>query len=136
LQAVSRLVGLDATGVLAEMAPSTPSSFVHGAPANARWLFDPALVDAAAQIAWLWSCQFRDAVALPNRFGRIRRFANAGPARRMLFAVEPGTAEHEVRADVLVVDDADRPVFVIEKLESTASVALNRFRGWTGEIRV
>ncbi len=136
LQAVSRLVGLDETGVLADMAPSTPSSFVHGASANARWLFDPALVDAAAQIAWLWSCRFRDAVALPNRFGRIRRFADAGPARRMLFAVEPGTAEHEVRADVLVVDDAARPVFVIENLESTASVALNRFRGWTGEIRV
>ena len=54
----------------------------------------------------------------------------------MLFAVVPGTAEHEVRADVLVLDEAGRPVFAIDSLESTASMALNRFRGWTGEIRV
>jgi hypothetical protein len=37
---------------------------------------------------------------------------------------------------VLVVDEANRPVFAIEGLESTANAALNRFRGWAGEIRV
>jgi NAD(P)-dependent dehydrogenase (short-subunit alcohol dehydrogenase family)/acyl carrier protein len=135
-QAMTRLIGLDETGAIAEVLPSRPSHFNRGACASSEWLFDPALLDAAAQLAWVWSCQQRGIAALPNGFGRVCRFANAGPARRMLFAVEPGVPDHQVRADVIVVDEAGRPVISIETLESTANAGLNRFRGWVGEIRV
>ncbi len=135
-QAMTRLVGLDETGAVAEVLPSGPSNFNRDAGPRAEWLFDPALIDAAAQLAWVWSCQQRGMAALPNSIARISRFAGAGPARRMLFVVEPGMNEHEVRADVLVVDAAGHPVFAIEALESTANAGLNRFRGWAGEIRV
>ena len=136
LQAMTRLVGLDETGAVAEMLPSDPSNVQPvGARPAPSWLFDPALLDAAAQLAWVWSCQVRGTAALPNNFGRVSRFAGAGPARRMLFAVEPGLPEHQVRADVLIVDDAGRPILAIEALESTANADLNRFRGWAGEIR-
>jgi hypothetical protein len=54
----------------------------------------------------------------------------------MLFEVAADCPEHEVRADVLVLDEFDRLVFAIDGLESTANVSLDRFRGWAGEIRV
>jgi hypothetical protein len=135
-QAVTRLVGLDDSGIVADIRPSTPADFMASAPSGARWLFDPALVDAAAQLAWVWSCARRDAAALPNRFGRVRRFAGAGAPGRMLFALQAGLPGHQVSADVAVIDAEGRPVFVIEELESTANAALNRLRGYAGDIRV
>src|SRR6185503_13639337 len=97
LQAMTRLVGLDETGAVAEVLPSDPSNFNRLAAPGSEWLFDPALLDAAAQLAWVWSCQMRGMAALPNSFGRVSRFAGAGPARRMLFAVDTGLSEHQVR---------------------------------------
>ncbi len=135
-QAVVSLTGLDERGAVAQVVPSDPAEFRTGVAPGSQWLFDPALIDAAAQLAWVWSCQQRGAAALPNRFGCIRRFANAGRAHRMLFEVARDCPEHQVRADVLVLDDRDRLVFTIEGLESTANASLNRFRGWAGEIRV
>jgi hypothetical protein len=136
LQTITRLVGLDETGAVAEILESDPTSFIRDARPDPGWLFDPALLDTAGQLAWLWSYQRRGAAALPNRFGRVTRFAGCGPARRIMFAVEQGLPEHEVRADVLAVDDAGRMVLAIEGLESTANPALNRFCGWAGEIKV
>ncbi|MCS0494083.1 SDR family NAD(P)-dependent oxidoreductase [Ancylobacter sp. MQZ15Z-1] len=135
-QAATKLVGLDDSGIVADIRPGPVGDFVAGAQPGAAWLFDPALVDVAAQLAWVWSCVQRDAAALPNRFGRVRRFAGAGAPARMLFAVQPGLGEHQVAADVAVLDAAGAPVFVIEELESTANAALNRLRGYVGEIRV
>jgi acyl transferase domain-containing protein/NAD(P)-dependent dehydrogenase (short-subunit alcohol dehydrogenase family) len=135
-QAVTRLVGLDESGIVADVAATRPAQFGRDGGTGAEWLFDPALIDAAAQLAWVWSCRLRGAPALPNSIGRIARFAGGGPAARLLLVVEQGGPPHQVRADVLVVDAAGRPVLVIETLESTADAALNRFRGWAGEIRV
>jgi Polyketide synthase dehydratase len=135
LQSIVSLTGVDERGAVAQVRPGNPAEFRAGAAPGAQWLFDPALIDTALQLGWIWSCQQRDTGALPSRFGCIRRFANAGRAHRMLFEVAPDCFEHEVRADVLVLDEAGRMVFTIEGLESTANASLNRFRGWAGEIR-
>ncbi|WP_029349950.1 type I polyketide synthase [Bosea sp. 117] len=135
-QAMTVLAGLDGSGILADIRGSAPADFVAGAAPGAQWLFDPALVDTAAQLAWVWSCVARDAAALPNRFGRVRRFSGAGAPRRMLFALQPDLPEHQVAADVAVLDADGLPLFVIEELESTANAALNRLRGYAGEIRL
>jgi NAD(P)-dependent dehydrogenase (short-subunit alcohol dehydrogenase family) len=137
LQVVHHLAGLDATGIVADIVGSDPSALIRDAGAQDRWLFDPALLDAAAQLVWVWSCLQADAVALPNRFGPVRRFAGAGPARKLVLRIEPAARPTpQVRAEVLVLDEAGRLVFAIDELESTASTALNRLRGWSGEIRV
>ncbi len=136
-QAVHRLVGLDATGIVANVEGSAPFAFLRSAGPQDRWLFDPALLDAAAQLAWVWSSVHADAVALPNRFGPVRRFAGAGPARKLILRIEPATQPTpQVRAEVLVLDEAGRLVFAVDEMESTASPALNRLRGYSGEIRV
>ncbi len=136
-QAVHRLAGLDATGIVAEVTGSAPYTMIRDAGLQDRWLFDPALVDAAAQLAWVWSSLHSDAVALPNRLGPVRRFAGAGPAAKLVLRIEPDSRPTpQVRAEVLVLDAAGRLVFAIDELESTASPGLNRLRGYNGEIRV
>jgi NAD(P)-dependent dehydrogenase (short-subunit alcohol dehydrogenase family) len=137
LQAVHRLVGLDATGIVADVVGSAPRALVCDASPQDRWLFDPVLLDAAAQLAWVWSSVHADAVALPNRFGPVRRYGGAGPARKLYLRIEPDSRMTPlVRAQVLVLDEAGRLVLGVDELESTASAALNRLRGWSGEIRV
>jgi acyl transferase domain-containing protein/NADP-dependent 3-hydroxy acid dehydrogenase YdfG len=138
LQAVQCLVGMDATGIVADVASNPPSALLRNARPQDRWLFDPTLVDAAAQLAWLWSSVHSNAVALPNRFGPVRRYAGAScSARKLILRIEPETTQSpRVRAEVVVLDEADRLVLGIDGLESTASPSLNRIRGWHGEIRV
>lgn len=128
---------MDATGIVADVVGSAPRALLYDAGAQDRWLFDPTLIDAAAQLAWLWSSVHSNAVALPNCFGPVRRYAGAGQARKLILRIEPDTnSSSQVRANVLVLDEAGRLVFGIDELESTASPTLNRIRGWTGEIRV
>ena len=137
LQAIQCLIGMDATGIVADVVGSAPRALLYDAGAQDRWLFDPTLIDAAAQLAWLWSSVHSNAVALPNCFGPVRRYAGAGQARKLILRIEPDTnSSSQVRANVLVLDEAGRLVFGIDELESTASPTLNRIRGWTGEIRV
>ena len=81
LQAVQCLVGMDATGIVADVAGNPPRALLRDARPQDRWLFDPTLVDAAAQLAWLWSSVHSNAVALPNRFGPVRRYAGASVRR-------------------------------------------------------
>ena len=138
LQAIQCLVGMDATGIVADVASNPPSALLRNARPQDRWLFDPTLVDAAAQLAWLWSSVHSNAVALPNRFGPVRRYAGAScSARKLILRIEPETTQSpRVRAEVVVLDEAGRLVLGIDGLESTASPSLNRIRGWHGEIRV
>jgi hypothetical protein len=136
LQTMTHLVGLDQTGSVAEILASEPASLVRTARPGSTWLFDPALIDTAGQLAWLWSYVRRGAGALPNRIGRVTRFAGGGPARRIVCAAEQGLPEHEVCVHAVMFDDSGRMVLAVEALEGTANPALNRFCGWAGEIKV
>ncbi len=128
-QTVKALSGLDARGVLAEIRPSRSGSF----GADAGWLFDPGLLDAAAQLAWVWSALERGAPALPNAMARLIRLHQGDP-RYMVLRLQGGVAAPQVLADVAIADEDGTPLLLIEGLESTSDVGLARFCGWTGEI--
>jgi len=137
-QTVTRLVGLDAHGALAEMRGGDVAAW-RPSVANANtWLFDPGLVDGAAQMALVWAYVTASESALPSRFGRVRRFGSESFGRgRMHFLVYPERPEHQVKADVAFVDEQGRLRLLIEQLECTSSPALNRLGGtWKGEICV
>ena len=127
-QAIKRLVGLDGRGVVAEVRPSLTTSFGGGG-----WLFDPGVVDAAAQLAWIWSRQWRGQPALPNAIRRLSRLGSGAP-HHMVLRLRPDIAAPQVLADVAVGDAEGRPVLLIEGLEATSDAGLARFCGWSGEI--
>jgi hypothetical protein len=108
-----------------------PSQWLQGRAADTTgWLFDPALVDAAAQMAWLWARSFRDESALPARFGRVVRYRERFPERlHMAYERVPNDDPALIHANVVFFDDAGDPVLLIEDLHSIASAALNRLGG-------
>lgn len=127
-QLVKVLEGLDAGGARAEVRESRTGDFGGGG-----WHFDPGLLDAAAQLAWVWSLQVRGHPALPNAIGRAT-LLGTGAARQMVMRLHPGLGPAEVRADVAIADAQGKPLLLIEALEATSDAGLARFCGWKGEI--
>lgn len=130
-QVIDDITGLSQAGSGAKVHSTHPSLWLKGtASDSAPWLFDPALLDAAAQMAWLWARAFRGESALPVKFGRVVRYREQFPARlhmeyEHVYTDDPAI----VRANVLFSDEAGEPVMLIEELESIASAALNRLSG-------
>ena len=99
-------------------------------PESRAFRLSPGLLDAAAQMAWLWARTFRDESALPTRFGRVLRFRDRCPPRmHMEYTRIEVTDPTLIRANVVFYDDAGEAVLSIEELDSVASAALNRLGG-------
>ena len=127
---IEKIEGLSRNGAGARVRASHPQQWLHGCAADATWVFDPALLDAAAQMAWLWSRAFRDEAALPARFGRVLRYRARCPERMHMEYERIETADPSlIRANVTFFDEQGEPVMAIEELDSIASAALNRFGG-------
>ena len=137
LQTVTRLRGIGPEGILAEVRQTPVTDWY---PDNGgQWLFDPGVIDAAAQLILVWSRLHWDKSALPNGIDRITRYGE-GPLGncRMQMQLHPIADTGVVRADVGCIEmETDRLRLWIEGLECTASQALNRLGGgWSGEITV
>ncbi|MBI3156615.1 MAG: SDR family NAD(P)-dependent oxidoreductase [Burkholderiales bacterium] len=130
LQVIDAIDGLSAAGAAARVSATEPSRWLANEPDGSSWVFDPALLDAAAQMAWLWARSQRDESALPARFGRVVRYRERLPRRlhleyQRLDADDPAL----VRGHVTFFDEAGEPVLAVEELDSIASAALNRLGG-------
>jgi len=130
-QVIEAIDGLSERGAAARVRSTRPIDWLTGSGADQQeWIFDPALVDAAAQMALLWARTVHGHSCLPARFGRIARLRDTLPARlRMAFDNVPSADRHLVGANVYFVDDADRVVMLIEGMECVGSAALNRLGG-------
>jgi acyl transferase domain-containing protein len=131
-QVIEQIHGLSIAGAGASVRPSMPTQWlaVDSTADHPGWVFDPALLDAAAQMAWLWSRAYRDESALPTRFGRVVRYRATMPSRMHMeyerVEVDDPTL---IRGNVTFFDEAGEPVLAIEELDSVASAALNRLGG-------
>ena len=123
LQVIETIHGLSAAGSGAAVRGTEPAEWLsRGTSGDSRWVFDPALLDAAGQMITLWARAYRDQTALPVRYGRIVRYRDQFPARmHMEFtrteSPEPGT----IRGNVVFFDDQGEPVLAIEDLDGTAN---------------
>jgi len=130
-QVIEGIKGLSSGGASATVRPTRPAQWLRQVPAeHDQWVFDPALVDAAAQMAILWARAFRDETSLPTRFGRVVRYRETLPERmQMAFEHHPAPDPNIVRANVYYLDAAGEVVMLIEDMECIASAALNRLGG-------
>jgi NAD(P)-dependent dehydrogenase (short-subunit alcohol dehydrogenase family) len=128
---IEKIEGLSRNGAGARVRASHPHQWLAAGHASApEWVFDPALLDAAAQMAWLWSRAFRDEAALPASFGRVVRYRAQLPEHMHMEYGRIETADPNlIRANVTFFDEQGEPVMAIEELDSIASAALNRFGG-------
>ncbi|MCJ0826322.1 SDR family NAD(P)-dependent oxidoreductase [Luteimonas sp. 50] len=134
-QVIEDIDGLSPAGAGARVRSTQPAQWLDDAAADApAWIFDPGLLDAAAQMAWLWSRAYRDESALPTRFGRVVRYRDRFPARlHMQYTRIPTDDPTLIRGNVLFLDEHGEAVMAIEELDSVASAALNRFGGTARE---
>ncbi|MCK7501607.1 MAG: SDR family NAD(P)-dependent oxidoreductase [Comamonadaceae bacterium] len=131
LQVIEAIAGLSEAGATARVRSTTPADWLAaGSAGDEGWVFDPALLDAAAQMAWLWARAYRDESALPARFGRVVRHRQGFPAKLTMAYERVASADPTlVRANVHFIDEAGVPVMTVEELDSVASAALNRLGG-------
>jgi NAD(P)-dependent dehydrogenase (short-subunit alcohol dehydrogenase family)/acyl carrier protein len=130
-QVIEAIEGLSPAGSGSRVRSTHPSQWLarHAAD-GAAWVFDPALLDAAAQMAWLWARAYRDESALPARFGRVVRYRDQLPERLHMEYERIESADPTlVRGNVVFFDEQGEPVMAIEELDSIASAALNRLGG-------
>jgi NAD(P)-dependent dehydrogenase (short-subunit alcohol dehydrogenase family) len=134
-QVIERIDGLSPQGAGASVRSTRPAQWLaDGANDQDGWVFDPGLLDAAAQMAWLWSRAYRDESALPARFGRVVRYRERFPERmHMQYTRVPTDDPSLIRGNLVFLDDAGETVMSIEELDSVASAALNRFGGTARE---
>ena len=130
-QVIEAIDGLSERGSVARVRPSRPTEWLSGvSEAHDQWTFDPALVDAAAQMALLWARSLRGESCLPARFGRIARLREQLPRQMtMEFELIPVPDPSVVRANVYFLDASGQVVLLIEEMECIASAALNRLGG-------
>jgi hypothetical protein len=128
---IEKIEGLSRAGAGARVRASRPQQWLAKcAPDGPAWVFDPALLDAAAQMAWLWSRAFRDEAALPTRFGRVSRYCGHCPERMHMEYARTDTDDPSlIRGNFTFFGPQGEPVLAIEELDSVASAALNRFGG-------
>ncbi|WP_187807325.1 type I polyketide synthase [Aquipseudomonas alcaligenes] len=128
-QVIRGISGLSSQGAAALMCPSSPQQWLAGGRAEQQWIIDPAVLDAAPQMALLWARTFHDGSALPAQFGRVIRYVEQLPERfHMDFQCLPGEAQ-QVRANVFFSDDEGRLLLLIEDLQCIVDARLNRLGG-------
>ena len=119
LQVIEVIDGFSATGASAQARGTRPAQWMADGGAG-HWLFDPALLDAAAQLVALWARSYGDETAASARYGRIVRYRDELPARMHMEFTRIGSPDPQViRGNVVFFDGDGSPLLAIEDLDST-----------------
>lgn len=129
-QVIEDIEGLSTNGASATVKTTRPVNWIINADKHDKWIFDPAIIDSAAQMGILWTRNFRDETALPTKFGRVVRYQETLPDQLyMEFELIPSQDSNLLCANVYFSDIAGQMVFLIENMECISSKALNRLGG-------
>lgn len=129
-QVIEDIEGLSKDGANATVKTTHPVNWVLNAENHDKWIFDPAVIDSAAQMGILWTRSFRDETALPTKFGRVVRYQETFPDQLyMEFELIPSKDSNLLCANIYFSDIAGQMVLLIENMECISSKALNRLGG-------
>jgi NAD(P)-dependent dehydrogenase (short-subunit alcohol dehydrogenase family) len=113
-------------GMEAKVNTSIPAVWLNNPQINQSWLFDPGLVDAALQMALIWTRIQGDMGGLPAKFKRIVRYGNI-PQGDLLVQMRVKFFNLTTMVfDAMFVDSENRLFLLLEDMENTCSKALNR----------
>ncbi len=130
-QAIEELSRVDETGIDAVAVPSDAAACMQRAVGP--WLIDAVILDAAAQLALVWSNLIHETVMLPTRAARYRSFGDLGRGPiELRLRTHNGAEQNAYRADIWIIR-GDVVLGHIEGLEGAGSAQLNRITA--GKIR-
>jgi acyl transferase domain-containing protein/NADP-dependent 3-hydroxy acid dehydrogenase YdfG len=125
LRGIQHIEGSSHQGMVARLAPApTPDRWIRQ-PLRSRWITDPLVLDAAFQMATLWSHVQFGMVSLPTCAESYRQY-------RQRFPVEGVTAEmrvvaatsHQLKADIAFLDAQRQVVAILSGYEATMDPGL------------
>ena len=125
---IESLDGLDLRGIDATVHPAR--NHENGGQDSLKgWLINPIVLDAAPQVALLWSRATYGTSALPNGLQTYHRYGPIGTEPvEMRWRVDPGHDGHTVRARVWFLREG-RVLGQMDGLEGAGTAALNRIGG-------
>jgi hypothetical protein len=130
-QVIEEIIGMSVGGARALLRTTSPAEWLpHLPPEHRPWVFEPGLIDAAAQMALIWGRAYWNETPLPAHFGRVARFAETLPERLYMEYERIATDEpHVLRAHVYFLDRDDNVLLLVEDLKCISSPDLNRLGG-------
>ncbi|MCC5972415.1 MAG: SDR family NAD(P)-dependent oxidoreductase [Rubellimicrobium sp.] len=136
-QTLTGMRGIEPSRIWAGLVPSRPQDFVP-VDGDARWTFDPGMLDGVLQTVWIWSRAVQGGSALPLRVARVRRFAGDtcdGPLTAVVDVLSaPG--ETTIETTSRVYNAAGEACYELERFAGQSSSRLNRLGGgWQGGAR-
>jgi NAD(P)-dependent dehydrogenase (short-subunit alcohol dehydrogenase family) len=116
---------LNEQGIDALVIPSEPftwmSSQYYSEHSTPSWLFDPGLIDIAAQLVMVWSQSQQGTSAFPSRFGAVTRYGNSSlkGALKIAFRVTSIQENYSFGSEAVFLDENSNIRFHIQNIEST-----------------
>ena len=117
--------GVSGKGIALDVSASLPPESWLRRPLRARWLADPAALDASFQGMILWTFENSGACSLPNSAASYRQYGNFPADGVRVVAHVTRSAEHSAVADIDFVDGKGTLVARMQGYECTVDKALN-----------
>jgi hypothetical protein len=125
LRAIERIDALAANGAASRLRGSSGAQFVAGC--DAAWIFDPVLLDALTQLAFVWAHRHHGHGVLPLQLGRLCRYGDAvlnGPVALVQhFVADDGD---RLRVDAEFSDAGGALRYAVEDFVHTMNASLSR----------
>jgi NAD(P)-dependent dehydrogenase (short-subunit alcohol dehydrogenase family) len=126
-QLITAINGLNEAGINAQVIPSDISGWKPLVNHQAKWLFDPGLLDTAPQLAIVWSRIHHNTTALPSRMGSVIRYSLADIQYPLQLAFRiTQVSSHNLTYDAFFLDSNGKVRLQMQEIESTCNSALNR----------
>lgn len=136
-QTLTEIRGIEPSRIWAGLAPSRPQDFVP-VENDARWTFDPGMLDGVLQTVWVWSRVIQGGSALPLRVANVRRFAGDtcdGPLTAVIDVLS-SPEEATIETTSRVYNASGKACYALERFAGQSSPRLNRLGGgWQGGAR-
>jgi len=125
-QGISKVEGFSDRGLSALLVPSVPSACLNR-KTDSPWIIDPVVIDSAFQLSILWERAHYDMTFLISSLGTYKRFGSFSPGPVRCHAKMTATVGgHLLSTDFHFLDENDRVIALIEKMEGSCSKELNR----------
>ena len=125
-RSVTRVLALGDSGAHCTVQTSTPRMFLGDRASGGDWLFDPAAIDAASQMSFVWAHLLQTQGSMPVRLGAVRRLGKGPVIGPLQLVQRMRVADGGLAFDCEFVDAAGQVRYAISDGEGSMNAALNR----------
>ena len=125
MRGIQEILGYSPDGMVARVSIAPAPSNWMAEPLRSRWIGDPLVLDAAFQMAILWTFEKKGLVSLPSYFARYRQYCREFPSQsvKVVLKVQDET-QHKITCDCAFLDDENQLVALLTGYEAVMNPSL------------